>query len=209
MKSFHIKWILANAIGFSLAFLAFLQFLMFYAHGLNFELHWDFEAQQNLARSESFIITGISIGLTLLGIILTSAQALIIRKYLPKIWPWILNGALGFAIISLIIWPLRNIWGSIPGPVEPLTITVGGLIFTIIFQWRLLKKNGIKATKPILMYATGTFIGAALLFPLFYIILGDVPWALQMCITGLVIGASAGALSSKTLLNALRRAVSD
>ncbi len=204
MKKIHIRWTLANAFGFSLAFLAFLQFLMFYEHGLNFELHWDFEAQQNSDKNESFIIIGISTGLILLGIIFSSAQALIIRKFLPKIWPWILNGALGFVIITLIIWPLGDIWGSIPGPVEPLTITLGGLILMLIFQWRFLKKNGIKATKPILLFAAGALLGAALLFPLFYIIIGDVAWALQICITGLVIGASAGALSGKSLFKALQ-----
>jgi len=196
-NSFLLKWTLANAIGLSFAFLAYIQFLLFYQHGLNFERHWDFEANMTQEEMESHLYIGIPFGLALFGIIFSSIQALILKKFIPKIWPWILNGAIGFVIVSLIIWLIGSAWGDIPGPVEPLIIIIGALTFTTLLQWRFLNRNQINATKALLMFIVGVLLGNVLLFLLFYFILGGTSWPLEIAITGLIVGGSAGFLSAK------------
>jgi len=160
-------------------------------------MHWDFEAQQNLNISDSSFLFAIGIGLAIFGSVFCLGQAQILKQYLPKLWAWILNGALGYIVVLLIIWPLIGIWGKIEGPVEPLTIVLGGTLFMLILQWRYLRKQGIKPARPIMWFAAGALLGVAPLFLLFYFILGDIPWALEICIMGLVIGGCAGFLSAK------------
>jgi hypothetical protein len=190
-----LRWTLANSLGMSLGFLASQQFLMFYDHGLNFEMHWVFGADIDM--SENAILLGKGIGLAIFGSVFSLGQALILKQYLPKIWAWVLNGALGYIVVVLIMWPLIGIWGSIPGPVEPLTIVLGGTLFMLILQWSYLRKRGIKPARPILWFAAGALLGVVPLFLLFYFILGDIPWALEICIMGLIIGGCAGFLSAK------------
>ena len=48
-NNFTLRWTLANALGMSLGFLAFIQFLMFYEFGLNFEMHWAFGVDSDLS----------------------------------------------------------------------------------------------------------------------------------------------------------------
>jgi len=196
-NNFTLRWTLANALGMSLGFLAFIQFLMFYGHGLNFEMHWDFEAQENLDISENAMLIGIGIGLAVFGSVFSLGQALILKQYLPKLWAWILNGALGYIVVLLIIWPLIGIWGKIEGPVEPLTIVLGGTLFMLILQWRYLRKQGIKPARPIIWFGAGVLLGVAPLILLLYFIHGDIPWALEICIMGLIIGGFAGFLSAR------------
>ena len=129
---FILSWALANAIGMSVGFLAFIQFLQFYRFILDFKLHWDFKAAQNLDRSTDFVVLGISMGLPLFGAISSAAQGIILNRFLPKIGYWVLNGALGYLMVVLIIFPFGNTWGHIEGPVEPLTIVFGGTLFTLI-----------------------------------------------------------------------------
>ena len=194
-NNFTLRWTLANALGMSLGFLAFIQFLMFYGYGLNFEKHWIFGADIDM--SENAMLIGIGIGLAVFGCVFSLGQAIILKQYLPKIWAWILNGALGYIVVLLIIWPLIGIWGKIEGPVEPLTIVLGGTLFMLILQWRYLRKQGIKPARPIMWFGAGALLGVAPLFLLFYFILGDIPWAMEIFIMGLVIGGCAGLLSAR------------
>jgi len=106
----------------SLGFLASQQFLMFYHYGLNFEKHWIFGTGINM--SENARLIGMGIGLAVFGSVFSLGQAIILKQYLPKLWAWILNGALGYIVVLLIIWPLIGIWGEIEGPVEPLTLVL-------------------------------------------------------------------------------------
>jgi len=197
-NNFTLRWTIANGVGLSLGFLAFLQFLFFYGYGLDFEKHWGFGAEKDMSESEreAFYATAIPMGLILFGIIFTSAQALVLRKFLSKIWAWILNGGLGFAMIFLLIWPLRAIWGKIPGPVEPLTILIGGILFMLLLQWRYLKKQGIAPAKPLIWYFVGIVPGVipvALLFTFIW----NPPWGPDVAIMGLSMGGSAGFLSAR------------
>jgi len=83
----------ANAFGLSIAFLAFRAFLMFYEHGLNFELHWISKLIKKMPIIQVKLFSHWYFNrINIFGIIFAWAQALIIRKFLPKVWPWILNG---------------------------------------------------------------------------------------------------------------------
>jgi len=196
-NNFTLRWTVANAFGMSIGFLASAQFLNFYEYGLNFEKHWIFGDDLDMSDNARLISKGI--GLAIFGSVFCLGQALILKQYLPKIWAWILNGALGYIVVLLIVWPLIwiGIWGRIEGPVEPLIIILGGTLFMIILQWRYLRKQGIKPARPIMWFGAGTLLGVAPLFLLFYFILGDIPWALEICIMGLIIGGSAGFLSAR------------
>ncbi len=200
-NNFTLKWTLANSLGMSLGFLAVLQFIMFYEFGLNFEKHWDFEADSGISENSKLI--GIGIGLAIFGSVFSLGQAIILKQYLPKLWAWILNGALGYIVVLLIIWPLIGIWGEIEGPVEPLTIVLGGTLFMVILQWRYLRKQGIKPTRPFIWFGAGVLLGIIPL-PLLFMVIGlNVPWAAELAIMGLILGGSAGFLSARHFQKAL------
>jgi len=194
-NNFILRWTLANALGMSLGFLAFIQFLMFYGYGLNFEKHWVFGTDSDM--SENAMLIGIGIGLAVFGSVFSLGQALILKQYLSKLWAWVLNGALGYLVVLLIIWPFIGIWGSIEGPVEPLTVVLGGTLFMLILQWRYLGKQGIKPARPILWFGAGFLLGIIPLFLLFMVIGLNVPWAAEVAIMGLIMGGLAGFLSAR------------
>ena len=194
-NNFTLRWTLANALGMSLGFLAFIQFLMFYGYGLNFEKHWIFGADIDM--SENAMLIGIGIGLAVFGSVFSLGKAIILKQYLPKIWAWILNGALGYIVVLLIIWPLIGIWGRIEGPVEPLTVVLGGTLFMLILQWRYLRKQGIKPARPFIWFGAGALLGISPLALLLMVIGLNVPWAAELAIMGFIVGGSAGFLSAK------------
>jgi len=194
-NNFTLRWTIANALGMSLGFLSLIQFLMFYEHGLNFEKHWIFGGDIDMSENARLIVIGI--GLAIFGSVFSLAQALILKQYLPKVWPWVLYGALGYMVVLLIIWPFISIWGSIPGPVEPLTLVLGGTFFMLILQWRYLRKQGIKPARPILWFGAGVLMGLLPVVLLFMFIWPNVPWGVDIAIMGLIVGGSAGFLSAR------------
>jgi len=194
-NNFTLRWTLANALGMSLGFLVCQQFLMFYDHGLNFEMHWVFGAYIDM--SESTILLGKGIGLAMFGSVFSLAQALILKQYLPKIWTWVLYGSLGYMVVLLIIWPLIDTWGSIPGPVEPLTIVLGGTLFMLILQTRYLRKQGIKSARPFIWFGAGVLLGLPPAVLIFEFIWPNVPWGVDIVIMGVLMGGTAGLLSAK------------
>jgi hypothetical protein len=194
-NNFTLRWTLANALGMSLGFLAAQQFVMFYDFGLNFEKHWVFVADVDISKNAMLI--GRGLGLAIFGSLFSLGQAIILKQYLPKLWAWILNGALGYIVVLLIIWPFIGIWGEIEGPVEPLTVVLGGTLFMLILQWRYLRKQGIKPARPIIWFGAGVLLGIIPLMLLFMVIGLNVPWAAQIGIMGLILGGSAGFLSAR------------
>ena len=171
-RRFQLSWTIVNAIGLSIGFLSFIQALMFYSYSLNFDLHWDFQAAENLPEDTNYLIKGLAIALPIFGLVYTSIQSLVLKNYLPSIWKWMAHGVVGFVIIVLMILPFASIWGHIPGPVEPFSIVFGGSVCTIIA------------------------VGILILFVLYQIGM-NLSWALEVAIIGLVVGGSAGYFSSK------------
>jgi MFS family permease len=194
-NNFTLRWTIANALGMSLGFLSALQFLMFYQYGLDFDKHWQFGSGHGL--SENSRLISIGFGLAIFGAIFSSAQAIILNKYLPKVWPWVLYGTLGYMVVLLIIWPFISIWGSIPGPVEPLTLVLGGTLFMLVLHWRYLKKHGVEPARPILWFGAGFLLGLLPVVLLFMFIWPNVPWGVDIAIMGVLMGGAAGLLSAK------------
>jgi len=194
-NNFTLRWTFANALGMSLGFLSLIQFLMFYQYGLDFEKHWIFGADIDMSENAQLILIGI--GLAIFGSVFSLAQALILKQYLPKVWPWVLYGALGYMVVLLIIWPFISIWGSIPGPVEPLTLVLGGTLFMLVLQWRYLKKQGVEPARPILWFGAGFLLGLLPVVLLFMFIWPNVPWGVDIAIMGVLMGGAAGLLSAK------------
>ena len=193
-NNFTLRWTIANALAMSIGFLAALQFLMFYAHGLDFEKHWVFGEPEDMSDTARTVVIGIA--LLIFGIIFSFGQVLVLKQYLEKPRLWILTGPSGYVLVLLIIAPFIGIWGGIPGPVEPLAITLGGTFFMIAFQWIFLKKQGIAPARPILCFALGLVAGVLPLVVLFGFIWNP-PWGADIALMGLSMGGCAGFLSAR------------
>jgi len=81
-NNFTLKWTIANGVAMSVGFLAALQFLMFYGHGLDFEKHWVFGEPKDMSDTARTI--GIGIALPIFGIIFSFGQVLVLKQYLEK-----------------------------------------------------------------------------------------------------------------------------
>lgn len=205
-NNFTFSWSMANALGVSIGFLAFIQTLNFYFHGFNFDLHWDIEAGRRNAEGMEeteralALLKGLALALPVFGLVYTTSQAFVLNKFLENIWQWVVSGGLGFLFVVVVVLPFASIWGDIPGPVEPLTLVMGGTIFTLLLQWRYLRKNGIASVRPLLWYALGVATGLAIVSSMFfglYYLFGDFwTWAMEIAITGLFAGGFAGLLSA-------------
>jgi hypothetical protein len=202
-----LRWTFTNAIGMALGFLAFVQALMFLAFGLDFGLHWSSEvveswAAENPENAERLLRIGLVVGLPLAGAIVASCQAWALRGRLSRLWQWILCGPAGFGVIILVIWPFTAIWGDIPGPVEPMTIVGGGLLATGGFEWLLLRRRGVRATRWLGLWILGLPLGMVVT-AVVVIGTGEVfgypPWALEVAISGFFVGGTAAAVSWKPL----------
>ena len=207
-----VQWIMANAIGMALGFLAFIQILMFLSFGLDFDLYWSMDEVETLEAikgseyMERLLRIGLVVGLPLAGAVLASCQAWALRGHLSRLWQWILCGPAGFAVMILIIWPFTAIWGDIPGPVEPLTIVGGGLLATGFLQWLLLRNRGVAATRWLGLWFLGLPLGVVVTAAVIYgtgETVGYPPWAVEIALTGFFIGGTAAALSGKALFRAL------
>lgn len=206
-----LRWAIANAIGMSLGFLAFVQILMFLSFGLAFEQHWSNEAVENFAAenpeyAERLLRIGLVVGLPLAGAVFTSCQALIMRKLLPSVRTWIVAGPLGFAAVILLIWPFTAIWGDLPGPVEPFTIVGGGLLTAAIIQWLSLRRRGIVATRWLVLWLVGLPLGMAVFMGIYTLmdLVASVGWAGEVGLIGFCLGGTAAALSGKPLFRVIR-----
>lgn len=200
------RWTITNAIGMSLAFLAFIQTLMFLAFGLSFELHWSSELVGSLeaAEAERLLRIGLLVGFPLAGAIFTSCQVLAVRDFLPRARTWILTGPLGFATVILLIWPFTAIWGDIPGPVEPFTIVGGGLLMTGILQWLSLRRQDVPATRWLLLWLAGLPLGMVVFMGLYSLLdlVMSVSWAGEVALIGFSLGGTAAAVSGAQLFRA-------
>jgi hypothetical protein len=208
-----VRWALANAIGMTLGFLAFVEVPFFLAFGFDFELHWSSDAvaavtRENPEWAERVLRIALAVGLPLTGAIFTSCQALVLHGLLPRVRTWILTGPLGFAAVILLVWPFTAIWGDIPGPVEPFTIVGGGLTFLASFQWLILRRRNIAARRWLVLWIAGLPLGMVVFIGAYTLIDLVVPisWAAEVALIGFFIGGTAAALSGNALFRALSAA---
>ena len=91
----------------------------------------------------------------------------------------------------------------IPGPVEPIILTVGGGSFAGIFQHQALRRQGIHAPKWLFLWIVGLIAGVVATAVLMISIEGlglALSWALDVFITGFIIAGVSASISGKALL---------
>ena len=197
-------WAFANALGLSVGFLAVLQTGFLLQFGLRTELHW---TPQALGQGVS--IYARLVGLLAGGALLGCAQTLVLRRHSVRVLPWVLCTAAGFGLVVAIIWPLwaANLWGHIPGPIEPIIITVGGGTLAGVLQFLLLRRQAVPAGKWLTLWIAGlvlSMVPTGLVFIVLQQLL-RVPlnWPVQIGINGFMVGAFAALVSGKSLFVAL------
>jgi len=131
--------------------------------------------------------------------------------------PWIVTSSAGFTAILLaeLVEP-HVVTGPYVGPVEPIMIALGGGGLAGLFQWRRLGREGIDASRWLMLWIAGIAVGvvAALAVILAFELTllesikslfteetaGLVDWAIFLVIYGAGTGAAAGWLSGRALL---------
>lgn len=198
-------WILANFFAFGVATVATLQVAMFVEYGLDFDKHWAFLPPDQSMGAYAARVVGPLVG----GLILGSAQAAVLRPALRRVAPWVLATAAGFGMVGLMIWPLMaaNIWGRVPGPVEPIVGTVGSCSVAGVFQHRVLRRWGRISAKWLVLWVVGLIVSLVPTALTFFLLEGPLGLSLAMPVevflSGFMVAGVAAAISGKTLFNAL------
>jgi hypothetical protein len=203
---FRLKWTAANALGLGVAFVAYLQIGMLAKYGLDFERYWQW--QEQAVEANFLFYAGSLVSLLVAGAIFGAFQALALRSNGLRVVPWILAAAVGFALLAAVFWPLAaaGVLGIIPGPVEPILFTVGGCILAGICQYLVLRRQGIAASRWLLLWVVGVIGGLALTAAFFMSIEGlgvSLGWLLDVFFSGFWVAGVAALVSGSTLFSAL------
>ena len=111
--------------------------------------------------------------------------------------------------MSLVIIPLLSagIWGKIPGPIEPIIITVGGCSMAGIFQYIVLRQNQIRAGKWLGVWIGSLLLGLVPTAVIFMMLEGPLGialyWPVEVALSGLLIGGFAALFSGHIFLKTL------
>jgi hypothetical protein len=158
------------------------------------------------------------------GAVFASIQAFSLRDKLKGVTPWIIAAMLGFLIIIIgEVFQRHVVIGPHAGPIEPILLVLGGGGLAGVFQFLWLRSQDIRAAKWLGMWIAGILAGivvaVALLMGLGKLISGaiayleenlpQISWAIEMGIFGSVVGAVAGWISGKALLESLQISDSD
>jgi hypothetical protein len=198
-------WILANFFGFGVATVATLQTAMFVEYGLDFDKHWAFLPPGHGVGAYAARVVGPLVG----GLILGAVQAWVLRPSLGRVAPWILATAAAFGVVGLMIWPFMavDIWGRIPGPVEPIVGTVGSCSVAGVLQHLVLRRRRRISAKWLVLWIVGlvvSLVPTALMFSLLEGPLGlELSMPVEVFLTGFMVAGVAAIVSGKTLLDAL------
>ena len=198
-----LVWAAANALGLGVSFVAMLQMTMLIEYGFEFERHWEFVPPgQSVAAYAARLVASL-----LGGLILGAAQALVLRGRSVRVAPWILATVAGFALLTVVEWTLMaaNIWGRIPGPVEPIMISVGGCSLAGILQYLALRRQGIVASRWLALWVGGLVAGlvpTALLFMLLEGVGLAPSWPVEGFLSGFPVAGVAALISGGALFAA-------
>lgn len=201
-----IKWILANAAGLGIGFVAMLQTGNFLEHGFDFEKHWQAEPISYPAPLSLYFT--VLVGYLVLGTIFGFAQTLVLRSHSVSVSGWVLATSAGYGLMAVLLWPLIaiEVLGNIPGPVEPIMTTVGGGSLVGVVQYLTLRRRGIVASRWLVLWILGLVVS---LVPttLFFMSLEGVEiiqsQIFQIFFMGIVTAGVAALISGKSLLRAL------
>ncbi len=197
-----VKWILANALGLGVGFVALLQTFNLMEYGLDTWMHW----HPGPPGQDAYVSTLVS--LLVGGAILGSAQALVLRFSLARIVPWIVATAAGFGFLVILVWPLlaAEIWGRIPGPAEPIILTIGGGSLAGILQYLMLRRQGTHAPKWLILWILGlvaSLVPMALLFMSLEGLGLSLSWPMELFLSGFMVAGVAAWISGKALFAAI------
>lgn len=107
-----------------------------------------------------------------------------------------------------IQWPLMalGVWGVIPGPVEPIIVTVGGASLAGIFQYLMLRRHGIHASKWLILWIVGlvaSLVPMAILFMSLDKLNMSISWPTEVFVMGFIVAGVAALISGKSLFATL------
>lgn len=201
-----LKWIFANAFGLGIGFILFLQIGMTLRYGFNMEKYWkfgqpwDYSLWEYMRRLISSFVLGAFVGFVQYSIV-KSINANI------RLSPWVSVTAIGFCLLTITVdWPLLYMeFGNLPGPLDPIIVTVGGGIFAGVAQYFYLRRKGILAKKWLLLWLTGLVLS---LIPtaLFFTFIGDhlkLSWPMEVFISGFLVAGVAAWISGNAFFSAL------
>jgi hypothetical protein len=181
----RLAWTTACAIGFAIGFPIFLVFTEV-VFGTS-------------TKATGFV--GHLLGLALFGAVVGTCQAVVLPN-ITNARRWVIAGALGFALVTLVIFPLYffGLWPT-PLPVEPLVITLCAGAFAGALQWQSEGRSPHLSrwlTFWIIGLAAGVAVGAMVMPALdrFGIM---PPFLPSMAIFGGLVGAVAGGVSSRAI----------
>lgn len=192
-------WIVANALGLGIGFWAMLHLRNTIQFG---QLSLVSEVAGGFRAYVSQLVT-----LFLWGVILGLAQARVLKAVVPIV-PWILATAMGFSGAVVVIWPLiyLEMWGNIPGPVEPMTLLIGGGSLAGVAQFTLLRRQKVNAGKWLGFWILGLVLSIIPLAVVFTLLarMGVTPsWPVEVALTGSLVGVFAALVSGNALMQCL------
>jgi len=201
-------WILANALGLGVGFLAVLQTTMLIETGFDWDMHWKWV--EEAPDQGALIYVSTLVAMLVGGAVLGSAQALLVRSRGVQVIRWTLAAVAGFGVITAVIdWPLiaLGLLGIIPGPVEPFIITFGGSSLAGIFQYLSLRNEGIAAGPWLKLWIMGLFVGVMATAIFFAATSGfldiEFSWPAETFFSGVIVGGVAALFSGKALFAVL------
>lgn len=206
-KNDLLVWTSANALGFGIGFVASLQMIFLIRFGFDWEMHWNWVGTGVDKSALSFVsvLIGPLVGMAIFG----STQALAVRSQNVRLLQWTLATVAGFGVLVVAIqWPLMalGVWGVIPGPVEPIIVTVGGASLAGIFQYLMLRRHGIHASKWLILWIVGLFaslVPMAILFMSLDKLNMSISWPTEVFVMGFIVAGVAALISGKSLFATL------
>jgi hypothetical protein len=203
------QWIVANALGLGVAFNA-----MLFLGGwiLSFFISETPSKEPDIPTAALWDLAYTTIAWGIGGVVLGFAQGLVLRNHEVSKGKWILRSAIGFCVAALLLaCPLQamELLGRIPGPVEPILFSVGGCSGAGVFQWLLLRRQGIQTGKWLPLWIVGLVVSilpTALMFLLLQGPLGmSIPWSIEVFLQGVMCAGVAAWISGNALFAALAK----
>ena len=203
-----LRWVILNAIGFGLAFFAYLQTGWLFDHGFDFDKHWQTDIEP-ASGSLLLAIAQIPIMLAVAGVVFGFAQAAVLRSGQTRQTHWVVATVIGFALLALVILPLEaaGIMGNIPGPVEPIIFTIGGCGLAGVAQSRLLRRQGRRVSRWLTLWMVGLVLSLIPTVLVFFGLQGllqlSLSWPMEVFLNGVVCAGTAAWVSGKAFFAAL------
>ena len=200
-----LGWSLGNALGLGVGFVVMLQVSMLIEQGLDFERHWQFLPPDGALVTYLSRLGGALAGGFLFGL----GQILASPRLRTRTIGWLSAATFGFALMMILIEGpliLTGLWGRIPGPVEPILITVGGCSLAGGLQLLILRREGIESMKWFVLWVAGlvaSLLPAALMFASIEGAGVVLSWPVEVFLSGFPVAGVAALMSGRAFLDAI------